>query len=52
MPICDCRYDRIRIDEIISNLLTNAVESTEWYEGDSSAYDQGRNAITVFTINH
>jgi signal transduction histidine kinase len=42
--------DRIRIDEVISNLLTNAVESTKnSMRGDSSAYDQGRNAITVFT---
>ena len=42
--------DRIRIDEVISNLLTNAVESTKnSMRGGSSAYDQGRNAITVFT---
>jgi signal transduction histidine kinase len=42
--------DRIRIDDVISNLLTNAVESTKnSIRGDSSASDQGRNAITVFT---
>lgn len=41
--------DRIRIDEVISNLLTNAVESTKNSIRGNSAYDQGRNAITVFT---
>ena len=41
--------DRIRIDEVISNLLTNAVESTKNSIRGDSAYDQGRNAITVFT---
>ena len=42
--------DKIRIDEVISNLLTNAIESTKnSMRGGSSAYDQGRNAITVFT---
>ena len=42
--------DRIRIDEVISNLLTNAVESTKnSVSSGTSVYDQHGNAITVFT---
>ena len=42
--------DRIRIDEVISNLLTNAIESTKnSMKGGSSPYEQGRNTISVFT---
>ena len=42
--------DRIRIDEVISNLLTNAVESTKnSMSSGTSVYDQHGNAITVFT---
>ena len=42
--------DRIRIDEVISNLLTNAVESTRNSMKDSSStYDQDRNTISIFT---
>ena len=42
--------DRIRIDEVISNLLTNAVESTKnSVKGGSKTYDQDLNTISVFT---
>ena len=42
--------DRIRIYEVISNLLTNAVESTKnSVSSGTSVYDQHGNAITVFT---
>ena len=42
--------DRIRIDEVISNLLTNAVESTKnSVSSGTNVYDQHGNAITVFT---
>ena len=42
--------DRIRIDEVISNLLTNAIEvSKNSMKGGSSPYEQGRNTISVFT---
>ena len=42
--------DTIRIDEVISNLLTNAVVSTKnSVKGGSSAYNQDRNTIAVFT---
>jgi signal transduction histidine kinase len=42
--------DRIRIDEVISNLLTNAVESSKnSLKSGSSPYEQSRNTISVFT---
>jgi signal transduction histidine kinase len=42
--------DRIRIDEVISNLLTNAVESSKIsMKTGSSPYEQGHNTISVFT---
>jgi signal transduction histidine kinase len=43
--------DRFRIDEVISNLLINAVESTKnSVKGSgSSNYEQGYNTISVFT---
>jgi signal transduction histidine kinase len=42
--------DRIRIDEVISNLLTNAVESTKNnMKSGSSPYEQGLKIISVFT---
>ena len=42
--------DRIRIDEVISNLLTNAIKSSKnSMKGGSSPYEQGRNTISVFT---
>ena len=42
--------DRIRIYEVISNLLTNAVESTKnSVSSGTSVYDQHGNAITIFT---
>ena len=41
---------RIRIDEVISNLLTNAIKSSKnSMKGGSSPYEQGRNTISVFT---
>jgi signal transduction histidine kinase len=42
--------DRIRIDEVISNLLTNAVQSTKnSLRSGSSNHGQGLNTISVFT---
>ncbi len=42
--------DKIRIDEVISNLLTNAVESTKNGVKDGSiTHEQDRNTIFVFT---
>jgi signal transduction histidine kinase len=42
--------DRIRIDEVISNLLTNATESSKnSMKSGSSPYEQGYNTISVFT---
>ena len=42
--------DSIRIDEVISNLLTNAIESTKnSMKSGPSHYEQGRNTISVFT---
>ena len=42
--------DRIRIDEVISNLLNNAVESTKnSVKEGSGAYDQDRSTVAVFT---
>ena len=42
--------DRIRIDEVISNLLTNAIKSSKIsMKGGSSPYEQSRNTISVFT---
>jgi signal transduction histidine kinase len=44
--------DRFRIDEVISNILTNAVESTKnsIKASGSSFYKQNHNTISVFTI--
>ncbi len=42
--------DRSRIDEVISNLLTNAIESSKnSMKSGSSPYEQSRNTISVFT---
>jgi len=42
--------DRIRIDEVISNLLTNAIVSSKnSMKSGSSPYEQSRNTISVFT---
>jgi signal transduction histidine kinase len=42
--------DRIRINEVISNLLTNAVTSSKnSMKSGSGPYEQNRNTITVFT---
>src|SRR5262249_25413038 len=46
--------DRSRIDEVISNLLTNAIASSKnSMKSGSSPYEQSRNIISVFTtIKH
>ena len=41
--------DRIRIYEVISNLLSNAIKFTKKSTTGAIVYDQGSNAITIFT---